>query len=151
MYIQTWERHLEHLEAVFTRLRKVGLTAEPNKCQFGMAQCLYLGHIVGGGRVQVEWSKVKAIWTMRAPRTKKDVRAFLGLTGYYRKYIPNYASTAIPLTDLTRKCEPNLVKWTGECEVAFQKLQQHLCSAPVLRTPDFTRQFILQTDALDRG
>ena len=116
-----------------------------------MTQCVYLGHVVGGGCVRVEMSKVEAVRELPSPRTKREVRAFLGLTGYYRRFIPNYASTATPLTDLTRKTEPNAVKWTGECEAAFKKLKEVLCSAPVLRTPDFTQPFIVQTDASDRG
>lgn len=75
----------------------------------------------------------------------------LGLTGYYRKFIPNYASIASSLTDLTRKMEPNKVGWTPACLIAFEKLKSLLCSAPVLHAPDFEREFVLQTDASDRG
>ena len=151
VFSQSWEEHLKHLEAVCTRLKESGLTAKPKKCQFGMAQCVYLGHIMGEGKVRVETSNVEAVRGMPAPRTKKDVRAFLNLTGYYRKFIPNYASIATSLTDLTRKSEPNSVKWTGDCVSAFQRLNFLLSSAPVLRAPDFTKTFILQTDASDRG
>ena len=141
---------MEHLEAVFSHLQEAGVTAKPRNCQFGMAQCVYLGHIVGG-RVKVEMSKVKAIRVMPVPWTKKEVRAFLGLTGYYRKFIPNYASTANPLTDLTQKSEPNVEKWTGECEVAFKNWNELFCSVPVLQTSDFSKPFILQTDASESG
>ena len=81
------------------------------------------------------------------PVTKKEVRTFLGMTGYYRKFIEDYATVAAPLTDLTRKNSPNRVKWTPVCEAAFQKLKKCLCSTPVLRSPDFDRTFIVQTDA----
>ena len=151
IFSNTWGEHLQHLRAVFDRLRGAGLTAKPKKCQLGMAHCVYLGHVVGGGKVQAEKGKVDAVNRMGAPKTKKEVRAFLGLTGYYRKFIPNYASVATPLTDLTRKSCPNRPDWTADCEEAFQKLKQLLCSAPVLRTPDFERPFLLQTDASDRG
>ena len=147
----TWEEHLQHLETVLTRLREAGLTAKPRKCQFGMAQCVYLGHVVGGGKMQVERSKVDAIKRMPRPKTKKEVRAFLGLTGYYRKFIPGYASIATALTDLTRKVQPAQVEWTASCEEAFSKLKELLCSTPVLQTPDFDRGFVLQTDASNRG
>ena len=76
------------------------------------------------------------------------MRRFLGLTGYYRKFIPDYAA---PLTDLTRKSKPNRVAWTTECDRAFQELKLILCSSPVLASSDFTRPFTLQTDASDRG
>ena len=76
------------------------------------------------------------------------MRRFLGLTGYYRKFIPDYAA---PLTDLTRKSKPNRVAWTTECDRAFQELKLILCSSPVLASPDFTRPFTLQTGASDCG
>ena len=85
------------------------------------------------------------------PVTKKQVRAFLGLTGYYRKFIPDYASLAAPLTDLTKKTAPNNVCWNVQCEEAFKELKRLLCTSPVLRNPDFSRRFILQTDASDHG
>ena len=151
IFSQTWREHLEHLEAVLTRLCEAGLTARPKKCHFGMEQCIYLGHVVGGGKVQVEASKVEAVQKMSTPKTKKDVRTFLGLTGYYRKFIPNYATIATPLTDLTRKTQPNKVDWTAECEMAFSKLKELLTTAPVLQTPDFSKMFIVQTDASERG
>ena len=132
IFSESWEEHLRHIETVLTRLRESGLTAKPRKCQFGMAQCVYLGHVVGGGRVQVEHSKVEAIQRMPRPQTKKEVRAFLGLTGYYRKFIPGYSSLATALTDLTRKDQPAQVSWTADCEEAFNRLKGLLCSAPVL-------------------
>ena len=147
----TWEEHMQHVEAVLTRLREAGLTAKPRKCQFGMAQCVYLGHVVGGGRVWVEESKVGAIQRMPRPQTKKDVRAFLGLSGYYRKFIPGYASIATALSDLTRKAQPEQVIWTADCEEAFGRLKTLLCSAPVLRAPDLENGYVLQTDASNRG
>ena len=76
---------------------------------------------------------------------------FLGLTGYYRKFIENYSSIASPLTDPTKKSAPRKVVWTTECEQAFQELKKCLCGSPVLRSPDFTKTFIVQTDASDRG
>lgn len=79
------------------------------------------------------------------------MRAFLGLMGYYRRFIPNYASVAAPLTDLTKKIAPSNVVWNGECDKAFKELKKLLCTSPVLRNPDFSRRFILQTDASDRG
>ena len=151
VFSNTWQEHLRHLEAVLGRLRAAGLSAKPKKCQFGMTECSYLGHVEGGGKVQVETSKVEAIEKMQPPKTKKEVRMFLGLTGYYRKFIPNYATIATALSDLTRKSQPNRVTWTADCEEAFRRLKKALCSAPVLCTPDFTKPFVLQTDASDRG
>ena len=122
VFSSTWEEHLRQVKAVLQRLREAGLTAKPKKCQFGMDRCNYLGHVVGGGRVQPEASKVEAVEKFAIPETKKQVRAFLGLTGYYRKFIPNYATVAAPLTDLTRKSAPNNVQWSERCEEAFNEL-----------------------------
>ena len=85
------------------------------------------------------------------PKTKKQVRVFLGLAGYYRKFIPNFATVAAPLTDLTRKMAPEKVSWTQSCGRAFHLLKNALCSSPVLHSPDFDREFLLQTDASNRG
>ena len=84
-------------------------------------------------------------------RCRNQVRAFLGLTGYYRRFIPHFARTAAVLTDLTRKDAPNQVIWTPGCQRAFDQLKEVLCSSVVLQNPDFKRQFILQTDASNRG
>ena len=151
IHSNTWEKHLQHIKSILVRLRAAGLTAKPTKCQFGMRECGYLGHVVGNGMVRPELSKVDAVQCFAVPKTKKQIRAFLGLTGYYRKFIPNYASVAVALTDLTRKSAPNRVTWTMECDRAFQRLKFLLSSSPVLRSPDFQKPFILQTDASDFG
>ena len=101
--------------------------------------------------VRPEIDKVEAVRAFATPQTKTDVRAFLGLTGYYRRFIPDYASVALPLTDLTKKTAPNQVRWDQKCDLAFNQLKQLLCSSPILQSPDFSCPFILQTDASDRG
>jgi hypothetical protein len=147
----SWEDHVGHLRSVLERLKEAGLTIKPKKCQFAMETCSYLGHVVGNGEVRPEEAKLTAVRDFPTPGTKRQVRAFLGLTGYYRKFIPGYAETAAPLTDLTRKSTPNKVRWTEECATAFAALKNSLCSEPVLKSPDFKREFTLQTDASDRG
>ena len=151
VYSSEWEEHLTHLRAVFERIRGAGLTAKPGKCKLGTVQCVYLGHTVGNGEVRPESTKIDAVSKFPRPETKKEVRAFLGLSGYYRRFIANYSTIALPLTDLTKKTAPNQVKWTSACSAAFQELKRAFTCAPVLKSPDFTRQFILQTDASDRG
>ena len=118
-----------------------------------MSQCSYLGHIVGNGEVRPEQPKLQAIQDFPIPKTKKHIRAFLGLTGYYHRFISSYAIIAAPLTDLTRKNAPNNITtiWTSACDKAFTQLKQALCSAPVLHSPIFQQPFILQTDASNRG
>ena len=150
VFSATWTVHPAHLRAVLQHLREAGLTAKAKKCDFGASELV--SRSCGG-----KWSCYTSILenstcpSISIPATKKDVRAVLGITGYYRRFIANYSATAAPLTDLTRKCSPNAVVWTPECEQAFQRLKQQLCSAPVLQSPDFSRPFTLQTDASDRG
>ena len=151
IFSNTWENHMHHLRTILQQLRKAKLTVKPQKCQFGMAECVYLGHVVGRGVVRPELSKVEAIQAFSQPATKKQVRAFLGITGYYRKFLPNYSALAAPLTDLTKKNQPTKVTWTLDCESAFQALKTYLCTSSVLQSPNFTMPFILQMDASDRG
>ena len=139
IYSETWEEHLQHVRAVFTRLREANLTAKAKKCDFGTAECTYLGHRVGGGVVRPEKSKLLAIQALEVPQTKKDVRTFLGITGYYHRFIPNYSSLATPLTDLTRKSAPNRVVWDAGCTQAYESLKKLLCEDPILHNPDFDK------------
>ena len=83
VFSDTWAEHLKHLRNILERLKSAGLTAKLKKCHFGMAECRYLGHIVGSGVVRPEHDKIRAVRTFRVPRTKKEVRTFLGVTGYY--------------------------------------------------------------------
>ena len=117
------------------------------KCTFGSGSCIYLGHVVENGLVQPMECKVEAVKTFKQPKTKKDVRSFLGLCGYYRKFIPNFSSIATPLSDLTRKSMPKQVKWNEKCDKAFIELKEILTLEPILVMPDWTKPFILQTDA----
>ncbi len=152
IYSYSWTHHLQHVHEVLSRLAEAGLTANVKKCRFGMSSCVYLGHVVGGGSVRPEPSKVLAVANFPRPTSIKIVRAFLGLAGYYRRFIPNYASIAAPLSDLTRKQgNHHKFEWTDECQAAFEMLKNTLSSTPVLRNPDFNRTFILQTDASNRG
>ena len=95
-----------------------------------------------------ETDKLRAVRELPIPSAKTQVRMFFGITGYYRKFLPNYASVEVPLTDLTKKSAPNRVVWT---EKAWQKPKDLLCSAPVLKSPGFSQPFILQTDASEKG
>ncbi|XP_071490086.1 uncharacterized protein [Diadema antillarum] len=151
IYSESWEQHLVHVREVLERLRAAGLTAKPSKCKVARKEVLYLGFVLGGGCVKPEPAKVEAVMNYPQPATKTDVRAFLGLTGYYRKFIPNYSKVAAPLSDLTRKSEPRLVRWNNECGQAFESLKKSLACSPVLKNPDFSKEFIVQVDASERG
>ena len=106
MYSDSWEKHLQHLSAVFTKLRKASLTVKEKKSQFVKNSCLYLGHVVGGGTVCPESCKIAAVQNFKQPQTKKDVRAFLGLAGYYWRFIRDFATIAVPLMELTKSTAP---------------------------------------------
>ena len=103
IHSSTWKEHLVHLQQVLERLQDAGLTLKLKKCEFGAAECTYLGHRIGQGGVRPEQSKVMAIKQLKRPTTKKEVRAFLGMTGYYRRFIRDFAQIAEPLTNLTKE------------------------------------------------
>ena len=149
VFSANWDDHLTRL--VLTCLKEEGLMIQAAKSQLGMNTCKFLVHVVGKGGITPQQAKTRAVEEFRQPLNKSDVRAFLGLVGYYRKFIPAFSSTAAPLTDLTKKSYPDIVNWTPECEQSFTKLKQLLCNQPVLRAPDYNIPFTLQTDASKRG
>ena len=149
VFSSTWSDHLRHLEEVFTRLREAGLKAKPTKCAIAMDHCSYLGHIVGGGKTQMEEAKIAALKDYKRP--VRDVRAFLGLAGYYRRFVPGFAQLTARISDLTQKEEPPKVNWTAQHEEDFQKLKALMCNKPILHCPDESREFLLQSDASERG
>ena len=114
VFSETWTDHLQHLRQVLETLYKEGLKAKKKKCKFAMTQCSHLGHVVGQGRVEPEQTKVEAVREFAKPRTKKHVRAFLGLVGYYRWFLPDFAARTACLSDLTRAVAPNTVQWNEE-------------------------------------
>ena len=117
---------------VFQRISEANLKVRPSKCQVGNAQVPYLGHLVGAGTLRPLENKVEAIRLFPQPETKKQVRSFLGLIGYYQKYIPNFSQVAAPLTDLTKKQCSNRVTWTDTCEQAFRLLKAALVTSSVI-------------------
>ena len=151
VFSATWMDHLKHLDEVFTRLNRAGLKAKPAKCLIAGRFCSYLGHRVGEGTISMEEAKIDALKNYARPVTKRDVRAFLGLAGYYRRFLPNFASLTARLSDLTKKDQPQRVKWTQELENDFQEMKKLLYTDIVLHCPDYTREFVLQTDASERG
>ncbi|CAH1243923.1 GIN1 [Branchiostoma lanceolatum] len=147
----TWEDHLNHLDDIFARLAKACLTVKPSKCRLAMPRADYLGKVVGQGEVCPMSSKVAAIQNTPAPKTKKGVRAFIGLVNYYKDFIANMANVAAPLTDLLKKNQPNHINWTPQCAAAFNKLKEALRHEPVLKIANHDKPFIVQVDACDNG
>nr|XP_033811906.1 uncharacterized protein LOC117365533 [Geotrypetes seraphini] len=147
----TWEQHVQHLKAVLEALRGAGLTINPKKCFIGQQEVKYLGYIVGKGQIKPIVDKVQCIRGYPAPNNKKQLRAFLGLVGYYRRFIPHFSSQAGPLTDMLKKGSPETLCWDNVSKQAFQRLRASLCERPVLKAIDFDQPLILQTDASGTG
>ena len=151
IYSSTWDEHVDDVRRLLTRLREAHLTARPTKCHVACSSVEFLGHIVGKGEVKPTPEKIDQVMSSSRPTTKKEVRSFLGLVGYYRKFIPNMSSIAAPLTDLTKKDAPAKVVWDDVHEHAFQTLRNRLSNFPILRLPDTNKEFVLRTDASDVG
>lgn len=110
-----------------------------------------MGYVLGNGVIKPRIQNIQAIQSCPLPSTKKQVRSFLGLAGWYRRFIPLFATRAAPLTDLTRKSSPNQIQWTEQTRLAFQNVRDALVTNPVLYSPDFEKIFVLQTDASEVG
>ena len=147
----SWKDHLVHFYAVLDRLRSLALTVKSSKCQLAMREYAYLGDIVGSGEMKPKKSKLQAIAQFLLTATKKQVRSFLGLTCYYRCFIPNYASIAAPLTSLTKKSVPESESLGVDGYRSFSKLKDILLSSTMLRNLDFNKPFFLPTDASEMG
>lgn len=143
----TWEEHVQHLSLVLEKIQQAGLALNPGKCEWARQETKYLGYRLGRGEIRPQVDKVEAIQNCLRPSTKKEVRSFLGLVGWYRRFVPQFATIAAPLTALTCKDQRNPVTWTDECEEAFKTLKNQLCASPVLRSPDFSQRFLVQVDA----
>ncbi|XP_027865809.1 uncharacterized protein LOC114140258 [Xiphophorus couchianus] len=135
---------------VMARIQNAGLTLNVNKCAWAQEEVTYLGYLVGHGQIKPQLEKVRAIQTIPRPQTKKQVRSFLGLVGWYRRFIPHFSTLAAPLTELTKRSTSKIM-WKEDCEHAFQSLKKLICQAPVLQSPNFSEPFIVQVDASNVG
>ena len=147
--LRTFEDHLQHLRLVVEGFQDAELKLKPSKCHFGQKKVRYLGHVISKEGVYPDPEKISAIQEYPVPRTVKEVRAFLGLANYYRKFVQDFAKIAGPLHSLTKK--GTAFRWTHECQTAFDRLKEALTNAPILAYPDFTLEFTLATDASDEG
>ncbi|WVZ76401.1 hypothetical protein U9M48_024378 [Paspalum notatum var. saurae] len=149
IYSKSEKEHEEHLKIVLTRLRGHKLYAKFSKCAFWLKEVSFLGHILSEKGVAVDPSKVKDVLNWKQPETVTEIRSFLGLAGYYRRFIKDFSKTAKPMTSLTKKNAKYL--WSSNCEEAFQPLKKLLTSAPVLAQPDVTKPFDVYCDASGNG
>lgn len=148
VYSPTWEQHLQHLEEVFAVLRKHQLFLKPSKCTFGATVVKYLGHFISAAGVSTDPSKIKAVEQWPTPTTQKQLRSFLGLANYYRRFIQGYSIIARPLTNMFKK---DGFLWCSEAVAAFDALKSALTSSPVLALPEFGKDFVIETDASNTG
>ncbi|KAL0153020.1 hypothetical protein M9458_051619 [Cirrhinus mrigala] len=149
VYSSSWKKHVDTLTIVFTRLRDASLTLNLSKCEFAKATVTYLGKQVGQGQVRPVAQKVQAIVDFPVPQTKRELRRFLGMAGYYRAFCRNFSDVALPLTDLLRLSQKFV--WDAACQHAFNAIKTLLCSVPVLAAPDYSRTFKIDVDASATG
>ncbi|CAM8999173.1 unnamed protein product [Rhodiola kirilowii] len=147
VYSRSLEEHLQHLCKVFRVLRENELYVKKEKCSFAQPVVLFLGHKICKGRLMMEDRKIQAIQTWEPPTKVPEMRSFLGLVNYYRRFIKGYSARAASLTDLLKKAKG--WAWTKQCQDAFDSLKRVICEEPVLRLADHTKPFELHTDASD--
>jgi hypothetical protein len=148
VYSTSIAEHVQHLTEVLTILRQHQLYVKENKCSFACSSLEYLGHIISAEGVATDPKKTEAMVKWPLPNSITDLRGFLGLTGYYRKFVKNYAIIARPLTNLLKK---KAFIWSDSATIAFQALKEAMQTTPVLQLPNFEKQFIVETDACDLG
>ena len=148
VYSPSWCMHLKHLERVLQLLQQNKLYAKFSKCSFGQQQVDYLGHTVSATGIAMDESKIKAVMAWPVPKNLKQLRGFLGLTGYYRRFIKHYATLAGPLTELLKK---DSFHWSEATKKAFNTLKTALTQGPVLALPNFSIPFHLEIDASGMG
>ena len=149
VYSSTFDQHLKRLRRVFDRLGSAGLKLQPKKCRFARESVTYLGHILSAGGLEPDSKKVKAVLDFPQPQNSAELKSFLGLAGYYRRFMAGFSQIAAPLFALQKKGAT--FDWTSECQQAFEALKKRLTSAPILAFPDFTKPFCLATDASEKG
>ncbi|GKD98279.1 reverse transcriptase domain-containing protein, partial [Tanacetum coccineum] len=149
IYSKSKEEHEVHLKLVLELLKKEKLFAKFSKCEFWLQEVHFLRHVVNSDGIHVDPSKIEAVKNWKVPKTPSEIRSFLGLAGYYRRFIANFSKVAKPLTSLTQKNQK--YEWGKEQEEAFQTLKDNLCNAPILSLPEGSEDFVVYCDASNQG
>jgi len=144
IYSSSYDQHLVDLKTAFETLKWHTLFVKMSKCSFGKTQVEYFGHIITIHGVSIDQKKVSSMTDWPQPKTVKKLRGFLGLTGYYRRFIKHYGVISKPLTSLLKK---DSFQWNDEAQAAFETLKEAMAAAPVLALPDFTKTFMVETNA----
>lgn len=145
IYATSLEEHERKFNLLIDRLRKANLKLQPDKCEFLKTEVTYLGHVIGKNGVKPDPKRLEAVKHFPRPKTTKNIKQFLELAGYYRRFIPSFSNLAKSLTNLLKNDTP--FEWTPAQDESFEALKQKLCEKPVLQYPDFLKPFILTTDA----
>jgi hypothetical protein len=149
VYSKNEEEHAGHLHVVLQRLREHRLYAKLSKCDFWLKEIKFLGHTISQAGIAVDPDKVQEVMNWKPPTTVRQIRSFLGLAGYYRRFIPDFSRIAKPMTELLKKGAKFV--WGQKCEDAFHTLRQHLTTTPVLAQPDNSKPFDVYCDASGTG
>ncbi|GJV53130.1 putative reverse transcriptase domain-containing protein [Tanacetum coccineum] len=149
IYSKSEEEHEVHLKTILDLLKTEMLYAKFSKCEFWLKEVQFLGHVVNRNGIHVDPSKVESVKNWKTPESPTEIRSFLGLAGYYRRFIENFSKIAKPLTLLTQKNKAYV--WGDKQEEAFQILKEKLCNAPVLALPDGPDDFVVYCDASKQG
>ena len=145
IFSKTPEEHIKRLQQGFQRFCKANLKINQTKCAFFQTKAQFLGHVINKSVLEADPEKVKAVQNFEVPQNQTDVKLFLGLCSYYRRYIKNFAMIARPLNKASEK--KSFFTWTEETQEAFESLKKHVSSTPILAFPDVKETFILYTDA----
>ena len=145
IYSRSREEHEDHLRIILETLRRHQLYGKYNKCDFWISEVAFLGHVISAAGVAVDPAKIDAIVSWEVPKNVRDIRSFLGLASYYRRFVRDFSRIARPMTQLTRKDVPFV--WSEECQTSFELLKEKLTTAPVLALSDGTEDFVIYTDA----
>jgi hypothetical protein len=148
IYSKMWEENPHHVDQILTIMEEQSLYAKESKCEFGMTEVLYLGHIIGVKGVQVHQEKIWAIVEWPTPKTLIELRGFLGIFSYYRNFVKGVSQLCASLTDLTKK---GYFKWSEEAQFTFNKMKKVMSTCLVLALPDFGQPFTLECDASREG
>lgn len=149
---ETFEEHINALNRVYSKLKSANLTINIEKCSFCRPSLKYLGYVVDKFGLRTNPEKVECIANYQLPQKLKELRRFLGMTSYYRRFIRNFAQIAAPLHELTKsKSKYRMLKWNEKAISAFDELKEAMIEAPVLKTPDFSQKFLVQCDASDHS
>jgi len=149
VYSKTKEDHMEHLRTVLSTLANHKLYAKLKKCDFWMEKVQFLGHVISAEGISVDLAKIATVVEWPRPTNITKVQSFLGITGYYQRFVQDFSKIATPLTQLLRK--DHKFDWTANCEASFQELKQRLVTAPILVIPEGNDGYVIYSDASHQG